>query len=125
MEFDRLAAYANIGGRKGGVDIAAPGGADAADAVVIQDLVISVCSRFVCGADGYFVFGNGTSAAAPHVSGVAAIAESHLAGNQNANTLDACILLNATPILRPNGQPDLRYGVGRLDALNGGLCLRR
>src|SRR5690606_9086941 len=28
MEFDRLAAYANIGGRKGGVDIAAPGGAD-------------------------------------------------------------------------------------------------
>lgn len=125
MEFDRLAAYANIGGRKGGVDIAAPGGADAADAVVIQDFILSVCSRFVCGADGFYVFANGTSAAAPHVSGVGAVAESHLAGDQGARILDGCILLNATPILRPNGRPDTRYGVGRLDALNGGLCVRK
>jgi subtilisin family serine protease len=124
MNFDALASYSNFGGRKGGVDLAAPGG-DYLMGGVVEDLVISICSRFVCGADGFFVFASGTSAASPHVAAVGAVAESHLAGNQNAKALDDCILLNVTPILRPNGQPDLRYGAGRLDALAGGQCLRR
>jgi subtilisin family serine protease len=79
----------------------------------------------VCGADGFYVFANGTSAAAPHVSAVGALAESSLAGNQNAKALDDCILLNVKPVLRPNGRPDTRYGAGILDALAGGQCLRR
>ena len=124
MNFDALAGYSNFGGRRGGVDLAAPGG-DLLAGGVLEDLIISVCSRFVCGADGFFIFANGTSAASPHVAAVGAVAESHLAGDQNAKNLDDCVLLNVTPILRPNGQPDLRYGAGRLDALAGGQCLRR
>ncbi|MGH7505982.1 MAG: S8 family serine peptidase, partial [Longimicrobiales bacterium] len=100
MNFDALAAYTNFGSRLGGVEIAAPGGADGADAVVVEDFILGPCSRFApfCGADGIYVFANGTSAAAPHVSGVGALAESFIGGNQRAKFLDACILLNTDVI---------------------------
>jgi subtilisin family serine protease len=125
MNFDNLAAYSNHGSRLGGVEIAAPGGADGADAVVVEDFILAACSRFVCGADGFYVFTNGTSLAAPHVAGVGALAESSITGDQGAGVLDGCILLNADQILRPNGRPDLRYGAGRVNALAAGQCVLR
>jgi len=120
--FDALASYSNFGGRLGGVDITAPGG-DLLAGGDIRDLILSVCSRYVCGADGFYFFGAGTSFAAPHVAGVGALAESSLAGNQRAGLLDACLFLNVDPIFA-GPLPDSRYGAGRLNALRSGRCDR-
>ncbi|MCI0433177.1 MAG: S8 family serine peptidase [Gemmatimonadetes bacterium] len=120
--FDALASYSNFGGRKGAVDVTAPGG-DFLSGGVVEDLILSACSRYVCGADGIYLFAAGTSFAAPHVAGVGALTESFLPGNQRAGRLDACLLLNVDVIM-DGGAPDSRYGAGRLNALRSGECQR-
>jgi subtilisin family serine protease len=121
--FDALASYSNYGGVLGGVEITAPGG-DLLAGGVVEDLILSACSRYVCGADGIYLFGSGTSFAAPHVAAVAALAESRLAGDQTADVLDGCLLRNANVIRDMSGARDDRYGVGRLNAVRAGLCIR-
>lgn len=120
--FDALASYTNFGSVKGGVDITAPGG-DLIPGGHPFDLVLSACSRFVCGADGQYVLGAGTSFAAPHVAAVAALAESVLPGNQSAEQLERCLLRNATSIRDASGARDTRYGVGKVNAVRAGLCI--
>jgi subtilisin family serine protease len=123
MNFDQLAPYANVGGRRpNGVNIAAPGGNPSASPLELRDWILAPCSRFVCGADGFYIFAFGTSMAAPHVSGAGAVVESQFAGNQNARFLDRCILNNADVILNPKtGRPDKKYGRGRLNVYNAAL----
>lgn len=121
--FDALASYSNFGGVGGGVDITAPGG-DLLAGGLVTDLILSACSRFVCGADGFYLFGAGTSFASPHVAGVAALTESQMSGNQNADVLDGCLLRNAQVIRDMFAARDTRYGVGRLNAVRAGLCIR-
>jgi subtilisin family serine protease len=111
------------GGVLGGVEITAPGG-DLLAGGVVEDLILSACSRYVCGADGIYLFGSGTSFAAPHVAAVAALAESRLAGDPTADVLDGCLLRNANVIRDMSGARDDRYGVGRLNAVRAGLCIR-
>jgi subtilisin family serine protease len=122
--FDRLAFYSNRSRPGGAVDLAAPGGEILNDGLV-EDLILSACSRFVCGADGFYVFAEGTSFAAPHAAAVGALAESSLAGNQNAAALDRCLMLNLDVIRGNDGFPQSGYGQGRLNALRAGQCLNQ
>lgn len=119
--FDALASYSNFGSVKGGVDITAPGG-DLLPGGQMFDLVLSACSRFVCGADGLYLLGSGTSFAAPHVAAVVALTESVLPGDQTADQLERCLLRNATAITDGSGARDTRYGVGKVNAVRAGLC---
>ncbi|MDQ3698923.1 MAG: S8 family serine peptidase [Gemmatimonadota bacterium] len=117
QNFDMLASYSNYGSRHGGVDIAAPGG-DLLPGGDLFDLVLGACSRFVCGADGFYLLGAGTSGASPHVAGAGAVVESVFPGDQGPRILDHCILTRADKIINPNtGRPDRKYGAGRLNVL--------
>lgn len=117
--FDRLASYSNYG-RKGN-DLVAPGGENiegvTLDQFVLPDLIVSVCSRLVCGDDGFVVWADGTSAAAPHVAGAIAVAESNRAGNQSPDQLEKCVLDGAD-----NVGAKVFFGAGRLNVLATAAC---
>jgi lantibiotic leader peptide-processing serine protease len=119
QNFDMLASYSNFGGRTG-IDFVAPGG-DFVAGSVVEDLVLSVCSSyqltlgFPCSTTD-FVFANGTSAAAPHVSGAAAVLESHL-GTQPSSTLVRCLKNRADYL-----NPEAIFGTGRLNVLRSSQC---
>ncbi|HEU4564999.1 MAG TPA: S8 family serine peptidase [Gemmatimonadaceae bacterium] len=120
--FDRLASYSNRGGRRGGVDIAAPGGDFVSDEFLF-DLVLGACARVFCGDESSYLLGDGTSFAAPHVSGAGAVADSNNPADLGAAQLDFCILHGADKILTPSGTVDTRYGAGRLNVLRSArLC---
>ena len=116
--FDRLASYTNFG--KTSVDLMAPGGEQTSLTGNIFDGILSACSRFVSFTDcsngtRYLTGGFGTSFAAPHVSGAAAVVESMLPGDQNASQLETCLFLGAD---NPDGlQLSPLYGRGRLNVL--------
>ena len=120
--FDHIALYSNVGRR--GTKVFAPGGEFEFPKNVIQDLILAACSPSTkepgfesCStADGY-LFEAGTSPAAAHVSGEAAVIESDLAGNQTPAQLMACILSTADPLPRP-----LITGAGRINVLKGHAC---
>jgi subtilisin family serine protease len=113
--FDRLASYSNYG-RKG-VDVVAPGGEFIDGLTVDEDLIISACSRFFCGDDGFYLVADGTSASAPHVAGAAAVTESTLKGNQGPGKLENCILDGADHVGNA-----VFFGAGRINVPAGGLC---
>jgi subtilisin family serine protease len=113
--FDQLASYANYGGRLGAVDLAAPGGDLVAGGQQL-DLVFGVCSRYVCGDDGFYLLGAGTSFASPMVAGAGAVAESANGRDVGAKYLDDCIINGVDRIFR-GVRLDTRYGKGRLDVL--------
>jgi subtilisin family serine protease len=124
--FDRVASYSNYGKRK--VDVFAPGG-DFVEGGVIEDLILSACARFIpfagfeyCQTGDQYVFAAGTSAAAPHVSGEAAVIESSFPGDQSAERLEHCILVSADRITGVGRDPV--YGKGRINVLGGAECRR-
>jgi lantibiotic leader peptide-processing serine protease len=119
QNFDRVASYSNFGKRE--VDVFAPGG-DLVDGGVIEDLIFSACSSLVCGGNDFYVLWAGTSAAAPHVVGEAAVIESSLAGDQFAERLEHCIVASADRISRSGRDPV--YGKGRINVLAGANCRR-
>lgn len=116
--YDRLASYSNYG--QSVVNVAAPGG----DAVYpgnelctagpivracwIFDLVLSPGGK----GNRYF-FAAGTSMAAPHVSGLAALIVGKY-GHMNPSQLKAKIEQSAADILKPGA--DAQSGRGRIDA---------
>jgi subtilisin family serine protease len=113
--FDRIASYSEYG--SAGVDVFAPGG-DFVDTTRVKDLIISACSRFadtVC-ADGlHYAVGDGTSFAAPHVSGEAAVAAAQSGFTVRGRVLDECLLNSADELT--GVRIDARYGYGRIDVL--------
>jgi subtilisin family serine protease len=120
MNFDRIASYSNVG--RQGVDVFAPGGDFGFKNSVLEDLIISACSPSTTLKDlapcepTDFVLLDGTSPAAAHVSGEAAVIESELAGNQTPARLTSCILNTADPLHNPlltaNGRINVLRAVG-------------
>ncbi len=123
LNFDRIASYSNFG--KSGVEVFAPGG-DFVNGSVFQDLLFGPCSPSIqnpdlgtCGPLDYLI-GDGTSFAAPHVSGEAAVIESQLSGNRRGGQLSRCVRFTAD---HPTGRRiDPLYGFGRIDVLTGARC---
>ena len=120
---DRLASYSNYGqsvinvGAPGG-DFAYPGNENCTVGGITRpcwvfDMVFSPGS--VLGASHFFFWAAGTSMAAPHVSGVAALIVGKYGTTSPAN-IKAQIQNGAVDILKPGA--DAATGKGRLDAVN-------
>ena len=121
-QFDHVASYSNVGRR--GVDVFAPGGEFAFGGNVLEDLILLACSPStrlpgleVCADRNIYVFVAGTSPAAAHVSGEAAVIESELPGDQTPAELTACILGTADPLPHPALTAN-----GRINVLAGQAC---
>jgi subtilisin family serine protease len=120
QNFDNIASYSNFGGKS--VDLFAPGG-DFLPGGDQFDLVLGPCSQyqlvlpFACAFNDYLIAA-GTSEAAPHVSGAAAVVESGFPGRQiNPARLETCLESSAANI-----GPKRIFGAGRLDVLNALSC---
>jgi subtilisin family serine protease len=117
LNFDALASYSNYGGVTG-VALMAPGGSGAP--VFQQDLIIGACSRFAvgrgCAANSYLI-GNGTSFAAPHVAGAAALFRSAFTGNIRPATVRRCLLGGTDNI-----GSSATFGAGRLNVKKALSC---
>ncbi len=122
MDFDQLAFYTNFG--LTGVDHMAPGGNRQGGGSIL-DGILSICSGFsiffpVCGTSPtFYLFGaNGTSFAAPHAAGTAAVVESQCAGDQIGKRIRRSIRKGADD-LGPSGI-DPFYGRGRINTNGAG-----
>ena len=105
--FDRLTGYSNHG--EDGADILAPGG-DFAPGGSPFDLVLSVCSSFVC-PPNFFALGSGTSFASPHAAGAAAVA---IGQGEDAD----CVVEGADEV----GPEDITDSGGRVNVVGAATC---
>jgi len=115
--FDGLASYSNRGTFPS-VAISAPGGDRLTAAWPVQSLILSACSRFfnpACAGGNVYLYNAGTSMAAPHVSGVAALIRSRFASTPRSltlrNKIESC-LYKAVDNIGPN----TTFGKGRVNA---------
>jgi lantibiotic leader peptide-processing serine protease len=111
-DFDRLASYSNYG--QSVINVAAPGG-DYVSGNVFDYVLAPGGFSIVNGQVRYqYYFAVGTSMAAPHVSGLAAVLVGQR-GHIGAAQLKALIQQTAVDILKPGADP--QSGKGRIDAL--------
>ena len=119
QDFDRLASYSNYGGETG-IALVAPGG-DLPENSNGFDLLLGACSHtqrtlpWPCQAS-HVVSGRGTSFAAPHVAGAAAVVASQLRYS-TPGRLTACILAGADRV-----DPAEIFGAGRLNVARAAAC---
>jgi subtilisin family serine protease len=119
--FERVASYSNFG--RVGTDVLAPGGDFGFPNSVLEDLIIGACSPsfpdpdFACGDKVSYLLGDGTSQAAAHVSGEAAVIESELAGNQTPAELTDCIFKSSELFVQPS-----LVAHGRINVFFGQEC---
>jgi subtilisin family serine protease len=117
--FDMLASYTNFGG-KTGIKLVAPGG-DLLTGGNQSDLLLTACSEyqltlsFACGPTSYLLAA-GTSEAAPHVSGAAAVI---MSGHPNITPagVAACLVKGVDVV-----GPTRKFGAGRLNVLKAAAC---
>jgi len=125
---DTPASYTNIG--QSAIALAAPGGNDQyrpltqvcsrprfpAGAVVTNCYVFDfVISPGTLGNTGGYFFAEGTSMAAPHVAGVAALIIEHGGGSMHPAWVEAALRASADDLGKPGN--DNFYGAGRVNAL--------
>jgi subtilisin family serine protease len=117
--FDLLASFSNFG--RSAVSVAAPGG-NFTDAIVNPvDWILGPCSRqtldpafAICRTGNFYLFAAGTSAAAPHASGVAALIDGKAGGALGGGQLQTQIEQTADDLGKPG--VDLLYSHGRINA---------
>jgi lantibiotic leader peptide-processing serine protease len=114
---DKLASYSNYGG--GAIDVAAPGGDKHVTSMNVSDRwVLSLCSTraaFCRSGNTIFLyaFATGTSASAPHVSGLAALLDSQHGGHLTPAQMMSLIKSNADDIGNASWYGDGRINVAR------------
>jgi len=107
--FDRPASYTNYG--QSFIDLAAPGGDfTSLNALWFRDMVLSPGAG-----TGSYYFAAGTSMAAPHVAGVAALIIGKNGGSMSPSAVAAALRQSADDLGKP-GNDDF-YGLGRVNAL--------
>ena len=122
LEFEKLdsfAGYSNFG--RSAISVAAPGGTGSGNPAAQRQrgYVTAACSRSavstglaVCGTGTFVVGSNGTSMAAPHVSGLAALIVEQVGKNRPA-LVKSILRQSADDLGRPGVDP--YYGSGRIN----------
>jgi lantibiotic leader peptide-processing serine protease len=115
---DVPASYTNFG--MSAINMAAPGGDFIATGDPLTSMVLAPCSTLTvdpglapCTDGGVYLFAQGTSMAAPHVAGAAALLDAQSGGRLNAGRLRTALERTADDLGKPGRDPF--FGRGRLN----------